>query len=73
MTCNEIWIEGLNLLGVQVPEEILEKVKKDVSDEVAGKVEGGIPGLLKGDVKGTTIDSSSEEIAKTFKPSYGSS
>lgn len=73
MTSNDIWIEGLNLLGVQILETIVEKNGKGASNEVTGKVKGGLPGIVNGAVEGKSANLNSKETAKTFVAAHGSS
>jgi len=73
MRSNDIWIEGLNLLGAQIPEKIVEKNGNEASDEVTGNVKGGIPGIVKGAVEGKNVNLNSKETAKTFVPALSSS
>ena len=72
MTSNDIWIEGLNLLGAQIPEKIVENNEKETSDEVTGKVKGGFPGVVTGAVEGTSTNLKSNGIVKTFIAPHGS-
>lgn len=71
MTSDDIWIEGLNLLGVQIPEKIVEKIGEEASDGVTGKVKGGFPGIVKGVVEGNSVNLKSKEIDKTFVTAHG--
>lgn len=73
MRSNDIWIEGLNLLGAQIPEKIVEKNGKEASGEVIGNVKGGLPGIVKGAVEGKSVNLNSKETAKTFVPAQNSS
>lgn len=71
MTSDDIWIEGLNLLGVQIPETTIEKKVDESSDGVTGKVKGGFSGIVTGAVEGNSGSLESKEIDKTFVAPHG--